>query len=170
MRNILGCVLAFGLPSLLLAQGGFDGPGRYEITNERSGKVIDLDRNDQTTVIQFSPRGTDNQTWDVVPANGGYFYIRNGMNGYALEATSDRNSAQLRGAPFNGSPAQQWRIQPGKTGNAVLVSRNGKVVDVPDGTRNDGAHLQIYDSTGDSNQRFTFRRVAGGAFNRGRDA
>ena len=34
----------------------------------KSGKVIDLDRNDQTSVIQFSPRNTDNQQWDVIPA------------------------------------------------------------------------------------------------------
>jgi hypothetical protein len=46
------------------AQGGFNGPGRYEITNVKSGKVLDLDRNDQTSVIQFSSRGTDNQVWE----------------------------------------------------------------------------------------------------------
>jgi len=50
--------------SLAMAQGGFGGPGRYEITNIKSGKVLDLDRNDQTTVIQYSARGTDNQRWD----------------------------------------------------------------------------------------------------------
>ena len=50
------------------AQGGFNGPGRYEIGNVRSGKVIDLDRNNQTSVIQFSARNTDNQQWDVAPS------------------------------------------------------------------------------------------------------
>lgn len=171
---VLGWMLALGLQLPAAAQGGFDGPGRYEISNVSSGKVIDLDRNNQTTVIQFSSRGTDNQTWDIVPANGGYYYLRNGMNGYALEATSDRNSAPLRGAPFNGSSAQQWRIESGKDGNAVLVNRNGKVIDVPNGTRDDGARLQTYGMDGDSNQRFTLRRVGGGAFGRdygrGRDS
>src|ERR1035441_574994 len=33
------------IPFPAWAQGGFNGPGRYEIGNVRSGKVIDLDRN-----------------------------------------------------------------------------------------------------------------------------
>src|SRR5690349_17987369 len=97
---VLGCIVALGFQPSAVAQGGFDGPGRYEISNVRSGKVMDLDRNDQSTVIQFSPRGTDNQTWDVVRANSGYYFLRNAMNGYALEATGDRNSSPLRAAPF----------------------------------------------------------------------
>jgi hypothetical protein len=63
----IGIVWAMGI-SLAWAQGGFGGPGRYEILNLQSGKVIDLDRNDQTTVIQFQSRGTDNQQWDFQPA------------------------------------------------------------------------------------------------------
>jgi hypothetical protein len=162
----LGFVVAVGLQASAFAQGGFDGPGRYEIVNVGSGKVIDLDRNDQSTVIQFSGRGTDNQTWDVERASSGYYFLRNGMNGYALQADNDRNSSPLRGVPFNGSSAQQWRIERGKDGNAVIVNRNGKVIDVPDGTREDGARLQVYGTTGDDNQRFTFRRVSGGVFGR----
>lgn len=158
----LGCISVLSLSSALFAQGGFDGPGRYEIMNLQSGRVIDLDRNDQSTVIQFSTRGTDNQAWDVQRADGGYFYLRNAMNGYALEASSDRNSAPLRGAPFNGSPSQQWRIDPGKDGNAIMFNRNGKVIDVPDGTKREGERLQTYGLTGDANQRFIFRRMGGG--------
>src|SRR5271169_4505832 len=74
------------MPHPARAQGGFNGPGRYEISNVRSGKVMDLDRNDQTSVIQFSARNTDNQQWDIVPAEPGFWYFRNAMNGAALEA------------------------------------------------------------------------------------
>jgi len=151
------------LPIVLAAQGGFSGAGRYEIRNLKSGKVLDLDRNDQSTVIQFSSRGTDNQAWEIQPADSGYFYIRNMMNGYALEATGNNNSAPLRGAPYNGSPNQQWRIESGKDGNALIVNRNGKAIDVPDGTDRDGTRLQVYDRNGDSNQRFTLSMVSGGS-------
>src|SRR5215471_14385172 len=95
----------------LLGQGGFNGPGRYEILNLKSGKVLDLDRNDQTTVIQFSARGTDNQTWDIRPAGGGFFYLRNGMNGFALDAGRGGKSELVRGIPFNGGDSQQWRLE-----------------------------------------------------------
>jgi hypothetical protein len=155
---VIGCTL---LTCPLLAQGGFNGPGRYEIANLKSGKVIDLDRNDQTTVIQFSSRRTDNQVWEVRPANRGYYYLLNGMNGYALDAPGQENSTPVRGVPFNGSESQQWRFEPGKDGNALIVSRFGKTLDIPDGTDRDGARVQIYEVNGDSNQRFQFRRASG---------
>ena len=50
---ILGTLVA---PSLARAQGGFVGPGRYEITSVNSGKDLDLDRQDGTTVMQWSPK------------------------------------------------------------------------------------------------------------------
>lgn len=145
----------------LLAQGGFNGPGRYEISNIRSGKVLDLDRNDQTTVIQFSARGTDNQTWFIRPAGNGFFFLRNGMNGYALDAGWARNSTPVRGMPFNGGDSQQWRFEVGKDGNALVVSRLGRTLDIPNGAHDDGVRVQVYDPNGDSNQRFFFRRIGG---------
>ncbi len=153
----------------LLAQGGFNGPGLYEIRNIQSGRVIDLDRNDQRTVIQFESRNTDNQTWEAVPADNGYFFLRNGMNGYALTSSGRGNSSPLFGAPFNGSPDQMWRIDPGKDGNAMLISRSNMAVDVPDGTDKNGTRLQIYEANGDANQRFTFQSVGGrgGSWGRG---
>ena len=154
--------------SLALAQGGFAGPGQYEIANLQSGKVLDLDRNDQTTVIQYSSRGTDNQRWTIERADGGFWFIRNGMNGKALEATRNANSAPVIGGRFNGGPGQQWRIEPGKDGNALIVSSWGRTLDIPDGSNRDGLHVQIYDLNGDSNQRFILRRVGGAVFG-GRD-
>lgn len=146
----------------LLGQGGFGGPGRYEIANVKTGKVLDLDRNNQRTVIQFSSRGTDNQTWFIRPARNGYFYLRNGMNGYALDAGGARNSTPVEGLPFNGSESQQWRFDQGKDGNALIMSRLGRTLDIPDGSSRDGVRVQVYDPNGDSNQRFMFRRVGSG--------
>ena len=164
-RVIAGMVFC----AVTFAQGGFNGPGRYEITNLKSGRVLDLDRNDQTTVIQYSPRGTDNQRWDIEPAEDGSVFIRNAMNGKALQPVRNGNSAQLICARFDRGPDQQWRIQPGKDGNALIVSRNGRTIDVPDGSSRDGLHLQIYDLNGDSNQRFMLRRVAGPTMERRED-
>ena len=146
----------------LLGQGGFAGPGRYEIMNVKSGKVLDLDRNDQTSVIQFSSRGTDNQSWQIRPAGGGFYFLRNGMNGFALDAGRGGRSEQVRGTPFNGGDGQQWRLDPGKDGNALIVSRFGRTLDIPDGSNRDGVRVQVYDIDGDSNQRFILRRVNAG--------
>jgi hypothetical protein len=149
------------LPYPAGAQGGFDGPGRYEITNLKSGKVLDLDRNDQTSVIQFSARGTDNQAWEIRASPGGYYSLRNVMNGNALEAVAAGNSTPVRATRFDGRSGQQWRFDAGRNGNALIVSRNGGALDIPDGATRDGAPVQIYDINGESNQQFKFRRVAG---------
>jgi hypothetical protein len=142
------------------AQGGFNRPGRYEISNVRSGKVIDQDRNDQTSVIQFSARNTDNQQWDVVPAEPGFWVLRNAMNGNALQQMGPGNSTPVRGMPFTGSLSQQWRIVPASDGNALITNRLGKTLDIPNGSNRDGARVQSYDVNGEANQRFIFRRLA----------
>src|ERR1700682_6063426 len=160
--GIVGAIVCAVLSWPLLGQGGFDGPGVYEIANIKSGRVLDLDRNDQTTVIQFSSRGTENQAWEIRPAGAGYFYLRNGMNGYTLDAGGGGNGEPVRGAPFNGGRSPQRRLDFGKDGNALIVSRYGKTLDIPDGTSRDGARVQIFDVNGDSNQRFTLRKLSGG--------
>ena len=158
-----GIVWALCLPYKVNAQGGFEGPGRYEIANLKSGKVLDMDRNDQTSVIQFSSRGTDNQVWEIRQSDDrGFYYLLNAMNGNALEAEGTRNSTRVRAARFDGGPNQQWRFDAGKDGNALIISRLGKTLDIPGGTTQDGAPVQVYDVDGDSNQRFIFRRVSGG--------
>ena len=156
-----GMAGALCLPFQAGAQGGFNGPGRYEITNSQSGKVLDLDRNDQTSVIQFSSRGTDNQMWDIESAGGGFYTLRNTMNGNALETPGTGNSTPVRATRFDGRSSQQWRIDSGQNGNAAIVSRQGKALDIPGGTGADGARVQIYDSNGESNQQFKFRHVSG---------
>lgn len=157
-----GIVWALCLPYEAAAQGGFNGPGRYEIMNLKSGKVLDLDRNDQTSVIQFSSRGTDNQVWEIASAGAGFYYLRNTMNANALEVVGTTNSTPVRGTRFTGSAGQQWRFDTGKDGSALIISRLGKTLEIPGGTSADGARAQIYDADGDSNQRFTFRQVSGG--------
>lgn len=152
--------LALSIPWAAYAQGGFNGPGRYQITNVKSGKVLDLDRNDQRSVIQFSSRGTDNQMWEIRDAGGGFFTLRSVMNGNALEAMGTRNSTPVQATPYHGRDSQQWRFETADS-NVLLVSRLGKTLDIPDGTGRDGAPVQIYDRNGDSNQQFTFRQVAG---------
>ncbi|MBE0658023.1 MAG: M48 family metalloprotease [Bryobacteraceae bacterium] len=153
--------MALSFPYQAWSQGGFNGPGRYQITNLKSGKVLDLDRNNQTSVIQFSSRGTDNQVWDIRAAGSGHYSLRNGMNGNALEATGTNNSTPVRATRYDGRAGQQWRFNTASNGSALIVSRLGKVLDIPDGTTRDGAVIQIYDSNGDSNQQFQFRPLAG---------
>jgi hypothetical protein len=157
---LAGIVLALCLPSQAAAQGGFSGPGRYEITNSKSGKVLDLDRNDQTRVMQFSSRGTANQAWEIQAAGGGFYSVQSAMNGNALEAVGNSNSTPVRATRFDGRSSQQWRFDASKDGSALIVSNLGKTLDIPGGSTKDGALVQTYEINGDANQRFTLRRIS----------
>ncbi len=166
MRNI--CVTALLPSALLFAQGGFNGPGRYEIMNAQSRKVLDLDRNDRRTIIQFESRGTDNQIWDISRAPNGAFYLINAMDGSALEQVNSRKSTPVECRPAANSSRQEWRIEPGPNGNAVIVSGSGMALDIPDGTDRNGVKVQVYDRNNEDNQQFVFRRAGrGGAFGGG---
>jgi hypothetical protein len=154
--------ILFVMASLaLLAQGGFRGAGRYEIFSPLSRKVLDMDRNDRRTIIQFDARHTDNQTWDITDAGGGYFYIRNVMNGNALAVGDDRNSTPLIAEPFSSSPQQQWRFESAENTTAVLVNRNGKAADVPGGSKNNGTKVNSYNRNNEENQRWQLQEVQG---------
>ena len=157
--------LAVGLVSILFpatvsAQGGFTGPGRYQITNLKSGKVLDLDRNDQASVIQLSAGRSDSQIWDVQRAGSGFYTLRNVMSGTVLDAVGNRNSTPVRAMRYNGDSRQQWRLEAGTDGNALIVSKLGRSLDIPGGTNREGAKVQTYDGNGESNQRFTFRAAS----------
>lgn len=143
----------------LFAQGGFRGAGRYEIYSPLSRKVLDMDRNDRRTVIQYESRRTDNQVWDISDAGGGFYYIRNGMNGNALTVQDDRNSSPLIAAPFNSSPAQQWRLESGQDSSVILVNRNGKAIDIPYGSKDNGTKINSYGRSGEVNQRWQFQEA-----------
>ncbi|HEU0124471.1 MAG TPA: RICIN domain-containing protein [Bryobacteraceae bacterium] len=163
MKRTLILVMA---SAALLAQGGFRGPGRYEIYSPLSKKVLDMDSNDQRTIIQYEARRTDNQFWDVTDAGGGYFYIRNARNGNALAASSDRNSTPLAAEPFNSGPQQQWRLESGQDSTAILVNRNGKAIDIPYGSTNNGTKINTYNKNNEINQRWQFQQVSGNAGSR----
>ena len=142
------------------AQGGFAGPGWYQITNVKTGGSLTL-APDGRSVVQEPPRGNENQVWAFEPAQGGFFFIRNGGNGFALEPTAGQNSSIVLAAPFHGGPSQQWRLEPGKDGNALIVNSYGRTLDIPDGDQRRGVVLQIYDRNGDSNQRFIIAPAQG---------
>jgi len=149
--------------SLVFAQGGFDGPGRYEIRNVQTGKVMDVGRREQLTVVQESPGNTDNQFWDIQPAPGGFFILRNAINGRVLQLFRNTNKSQMVVAPPDeGNRGQLWRIQPARDGNVMIVSSFGWAIDVPGGSGNEGQRLQVYDQNGEGNQSFVLRRVGGG--------
>src|SRR5215831_4198402 len=154
MRHVILTALTL---TPIFAQGGFQGPGRYQIRNVETQKPFDLagDR-----LIQNATTGSPSESWDIEPAGLDVFYIRNAVTGCALEFAQDRNGSPiLCTSNSNPNPNQRWRLEGANNGTALIISRFRKPIDVPDGTRREGALLQIYDRNGDGNQRFLFARV-----------
>jgi hypothetical protein len=120
-----------------------------------------MDSNDRRTIIQYESRKTPNQAWDITDAGGGYFYVRNAMNGNALAVQDDRNSTPLLAEAFNSSAAQQWKFESGDDSSAILVNRNGRAIDIPYGSKNNGTKINSYGRNGEENQRWQFQPIAG---------
>jgi len=157
MRHLPVLVLATAGLSSVFAQGGFDGPGRYVIRNAQSGMVLDLGGNQ---LIQNGARNVPSQFWDITPTDPGVFLITNAAGRCSLEFDQDKNSSPIH-CTNNNNPNQYWRFE-GAGNGTLIISRFRKPIDVPDGSNREGIRLQIYDRNGDSNQRFTLQRVAGG--------
>jgi Ricin-type beta-trefoil lectin domain-like len=154
---ICGCALAAEIVWPQARGGGFEGPGRYVISNAESHLVLELDRLNHKAVIQSSVRERDSQRWDIERAGPELFYLRNAENGRALDASGDRSVAIC--ARFNAGTSQQWRLEAAKEGTLQILSSDGRALELPESLTIQGARLQIDERTGRSNQRFILRRV-----------
>jgi hypothetical protein len=166
--------LAFGpLSALAQSTTGYFGPGRYEIEVVASGKAVEVDLRDGRTVRQWTavhqgdqpnpPNNLRNQQWDIEDAGGGYVRIKSAETGNALDA---EHFNAHEGVPVvlsrpEKEDEQLWRIENAGEGEAKIVSRLGKALDLPDGSHSNGTRLQVFPSNSGDNQKFRFFRVGG---------
>src|SRR5258708_12287955 len=81
---------------------GYAGPGRYEIENVAGGKVLDLNRQDQHTVVQWPRTHAQSQLWDIEDAGNGYVYVKSPETG--LTKDIDGAPARPRSPAFTSPP------------------------------------------------------------------
>jgi hypothetical protein len=154
---IAALAAAVSLPAL--AQGRFSGPGWYQITNEKTNQSLTLAGDGR--LVQAPARGGEDQAWVFEQTQNGFFFIRSARNGSALEPTAGQNSSPVLAAPFHGGQSQQWRIENARNGNAMIVNSYGRTLDIPEGSGRPGLAVQIFDRTGDNNQRFVIAPMRG---------
>src|SRR5947208_4243928 len=92
---------------------GYAGPGRYEIENVASGKVLDLNRQDQRTVVQWPRSRALSQQWDIVDAGNGYVYVKSAATGLVMDIDGGRarDGARVITSGPAGSDSQLWKIE-----------------------------------------------------------
>lgn len=149
-----------GTTTPTIATNAFAGKGRYQIQVVASGNFLDLRRSDNTTLQQWSGSGATNQQWDVEDAGNGYFYFRSVETGRVLEVAGSRDgSAVVAKGQQTGSDNQRWRIVDTGNGQSVIIARNGKALELPNGVRNEGQGIELRGENRRDNQRFVFKRV-----------
>jgi hypothetical protein len=137
-------------------QAPFNAPGRYEIESVASGQVLDVSASDNQKVQEYTRTDRENQQWDIQPAGGGYFYIRSAGTGKVLSLAdgSSRKGAQVIVYAQRGSDDQLWQIQSVAPAQFKIISKYGRMLDVPNGSDERGTRLQIWDPRDNKNQRF----------------
>jgi hypothetical protein len=155
----MGYLFLQGTPAA--AQGGFAGPGRYEIENVASGKVLQLSRDDGTTVVQFTREGSPEQHWEIEKAQGKYFFIRSVKTRKALEIRDGlaQDGAAITTGELTGKRHQQWRFEPGAGGSVLIISALEKALDVPRSSTENNLPLVAFRPHGEVNQQFVLRKV-----------
>lgn len=143
-------------------QQRFNAPGRYEIQSVVSGQLVGVNTSDNTKVQQNTRTDRENQQWDIRRAGGGYFYIRSVGTGKLLSLAGNRNreGAHVVVYPRNGREDQLWRIVTVAPAEFKIISKFGRMLDVPDGSQDRGKHLQIWDPRHNENQLFRFVLVS----------
>lgn len=136
-------------------QESYAGPGRYEIQNVRSGKLMEVDRKDRG-VQQGRRTGEANQQWDIEDAGNGFVYITSAESGMVLDVEGGRrrDGARVIVSRRNESDGQLWEIKKGGEGVVRFTSRLGKGLDLPHGSRSDGVGFETWDEISQDNQRF----------------
>lgn len=142
----------------------YSGPGRYAIQFVHSGKFLDMRREDQETVQQWSGSGARNQQWDIEDAGGGWIYLRSVENAKAMEVASNRPSdgTPVVARPRANTDAQKWRIVDWGNGEYGIVSRLGRALDLHAFQTDEGVKVQMWTENRAANQRFKFSRVTQG--------
>ena len=101
----------------------------------------------------------DNQAWELVPTDSGYYKIINRFSGRALDVTGGPG-ATARGVRvqqwgYGGGANQQWRMEALANGFFRFVARHsGKCLDVPSSSIDNGVVLWQWDCNGTGAQSF----------------
>jgi hypothetical protein len=160
----VGLVAASAVARTPNPQTVYSGPGRYEIENVASGKVLDLNRQDQRTVVQWPRSHAQSQLWDIVDAGNGYVYIKSAVTGLVMDIDGGRarDGARVITSQPSGSDSQLWKVE-GNGGERRFTSRLGIALDLPHGSHDDGVEYQTWSGAGQDNQRFRFVWIGGPA-------
>lgn len=101
-------------------------PGYYTLTNQYSGKTLDVDlnpvtnggyqeaRNNGTNVFQYGTQAQSNRLWKLIPTEAGYYRLVSKYSGKVLDVSyiSKEDGANVHQWEYVGGYNQQWKLVP----------------------------------------------------------
>ena len=148
--------------------------GWYKIINVATDKAIEVAggvKKSGANVQLYQYNGKNAQLWRFISAGSGYYYIQNKL-GYYLDVygSNTSNKTNILVYQFHGKNNQKWKlniasnytnIQNGMyTMNTALKS--SMVMDVYGSYSANGTNVQLYQSSGENNQKFNITAVGSG--------
>ncbi|WP_051226672.1 RICIN domain-containing protein [Butyrivibrio sp. MC2013] len=139
---------------------------RYRIINRNSGLALDVSggsRDNGANVQQWTPNGTDAQTWYVeFNPDDSTFVVTSALNGKALDmgGWSTENGGNLIMWDNNNTANQRWYITSIDNGYSFLINKHSnKAMDVADVSTAAGANVHQWDYVAGANQQWKFEAL-----------
>lgn len=131
----------------------------YSLRNVNANRVLDVaqDGPEAGSTIIWEGYAGENQQFTFTQ-DGPDYYIKCRKNGQYLTVESNQNGARVYTAPKNNQPNQRFRVDDAKPGSTdkVIYTYCGKVLDVLEGGKKNGARVSQYDYNGGKNQLWNF--------------
>ncbi|WP_220448779.1 non-reducing end alpha-L-arabinofuranosidase family hydrolase [Nonomuraea mesophila] len=137
----------------------------YILVNRNSGKALDvynLATNDGARITQWTRNNGNQQQWQFVDSDGGYYRIKSRHSGKVLDVynfSTANGGAIVQWTDHNGTN-QQWRLADSSDGHVRFISRHSnKALEVQGASTADGGAIVQYDDWGGANQQWQLVRV-----------
>jgi hypothetical protein len=152
---------------------GYAGSGLYTLETGNAGKYLDVESGGArsgTNVWQYAGNGTLSQLWYLVRSAATYT-IRSAVSGLALDVSgagrADGTNVQVWDE--NGSAAQRFALRRAQlVEDGTYAIQSGLyyplVLDVADGSADDGANVQLWSTNGSAAQHFRVTLNADGTY------
>ena len=152
----------------------------YRITNAYTGLSLDAKNGgtaNGTNIWQYTANNTDAQLWRIMPTDTTKtkFVIFNAASGKALDvyAGNLNPGANIQLYQMNNTNAQYWKFTGADINKFIPVNtavtlrqkgNTGRLVEVKDGSKDNGAVVQVYAERGNTDQSFIFYRKDAGVY------
>lgn len=164
---VAACAGAFLLtsePTRVTGQSGINTSKWYQITNQRSGKCLDMQYGNHVAgayLIQYTCHSGDNQKFQFQSVSDGYYRIVAGNSLMCVDQFgANQNNGGLIGQYYcHSGTNQQWLPSYDSGWYQFNVRHSGKNMDVNQGSYANGAQLIQYIPFGTDNQLFSLTEV-----------